>query len=260
MYCLICTLGKSPPVVTETVDYLNRIRKLPDELHLISSSDPEVMEGMVLIEEAIKNRFGGKIKIVRNNNIVEEKDIEDKTTLVKLMKKLRKLIEEIKQKNPNGEVYAMLSGGRKAEIVGFFSIAQIAGITKIFHVHSYSVSTINEKLERNRALIKELAKTKKKTEFYKANKKTFDEICFPDPSTYKIVEIPVIPIGISYTNKLKETLREIKKNSPRWNDMLKIGYSAEILDMLKINNFLDEVKGRLHLKESAKDILEILED
>ncbi|MEM4197153.1 MAG: CRISPR-associated ring nuclease [Candidatus Anstonellaceae archaeon] len=67
MYCLICTLGKSPPVVTETVDYLNRIRKLPDELHLISSSDPEVMEGMVLIEEAIKNRFGGKIKIVRNN-------------------------------------------------------------------------------------------------------------------------------------------------------------------------------------------------
>ncbi|MEM3362416.1 MAG: CRISPR-associated ring nuclease [Candidatus Anstonellaceae archaeon] len=258
MYYLICTLGKSPPVVTETVDYLNRIRKLPDEMHLIISSDPEVIEGKILIEEAIKNRFGRKIKIFPYS--MEEKDIEDKKTLVKLMKNLRKLIEKIKQKNPNGEVYAMLSGGRKTEIIGFFSIAQIAGITKIFHVHSYSVSTINEKLERNRALIKELAEVANKTEFYKANKKTFDEICFPDPSTYKIVEIPVIPIGISYTNKLKETLREIRDNSPSWNDMLKIGYSAEILDMLKINNFLDEVKGRLHLKESAKDILEILED
>ncbi|MCX8163708.1 MAG: CRISPR-associated ring nuclease [Candidatus Micrarchaeota archaeon] len=256
-YALICTLGKSPPVVTEVLDYLNRARQLPRELHLIVSSDEKVLAGKILIEQAIKQRYRFPIKVYEHK--LKEEDVVNKKVIIKLMKYLIKLVEEIRGRQPIGEIYALLSGGRKTEIVGFYSVAQIAGINIALHVHSYSVEAINEKLERHWELIKELAKADRPEKFYSENKKIFDEICFPDPSTYEVIEVPLIPIPKTYVIKLRQTLLEIKKSNKSWNEILKI-VDADLLEQLKKLGYFEEIDGKLKLKERGVEILEILGD
>lgn len=197
---LVCTVGTSGPVVTETVAYLKKIDKRLQEVHMITTSDEAVKQNATLVETALRNRFGKEIDI--KNHVMFEKDIENYANLISFMRICKQVIVQIRESYPKAKIGVLISGGRKTESVAASFVAMGMGIDAVLHVYSSIVTPYNIGLERAKALIEELYTSEDKGEFYIENKTIFDEICFPPFETYEVIGFLVPPVPRDYMQKL----------------------------------------------------------
>lgn len=201
---LISPVGLSPPVVTEAVSWLiEKEGVYLDIVDLIVTRNEEVRKSAELVVSALNN---SRWKIKVNWNWLEYEDICDENSMWEFLSKLSNIVYERKSKDGVDEVYACISGGRKAQSVLLMAASQLCNINRVFSIVSPDIQIVNIQLEQIRKYMNEHYEAENLDEYYRSKKEIFDRIMFPDPDSYVVLELPVLPFPYDYLEKLSTIL------------------------------------------------------
>lgn len=195
---MIATLGTSPPVATEFIQYLEKEEKISD-LTLIVTGEKTIQDGARLVEAAVKSRYLHihiHIKNLPFNDIVTDEDN------IRFMGICSNILREQRERHRADRVYVCLAGGRKEMTTSLAMLSQILDVDGVYHIVAPEIKSINIDLERARYEVSQLAASPNPAEYYEKNREFFDTLMYPHPTTYNVIRIPVIPYP-------KETLRQI---------------------------------------------------
>ncbi|MEM2910496.1 MAG: CRISPR-associated protein Csx14 [Nitrososphaerota archaeon] len=186
---VIATLGTSPPVVTEFIQYLEKEERVSD-LTLIVTGEKMIQEGAKLLEAAIKSRYPHihvHIKNLPFNDIITDEDN------IKFMGICADILREQRERYNADKIYVCLAGGRKEMGTSLAMLGQILDVDAVYHVVAPNIKSMSVDLERARHDISELAASPDPMEYYTRKRELFDALMYPPPSTYNVIRIPVIP-------------------------------------------------------------------
>ena len=201
----IATMGTSPPVITEFIEYVHRTDRL-DHLTILSTSEKRVLDGALLAKIAAKTRYHHlhiTIQTLPLNDITnEEENYTFMEETVKIITHLRRKYEEL---------YVCLAGGRKEMVASLMLIAQLTGINTLYHIVSPNIKEMNIELERIRYEIEQLAQSSNPQQYYNENREKFEAVMYPPPTTYNAIKLPIIPYPQKTIREIKEILSGQKK-------------------------------------------------
>jgi CRISPR-associated protein Csx14 len=170
------------------------------------TDEDDVISGYNLVKTAISINYPSirihGVKIPFSDVTTEEETFE-------FMKIAVKTIKNEKEKHNCEKVYLNTSGGRKNMGIAVSTIGQIAGLDGIFHVVSEDVKIVNQQLEALREDIRKFrdAVDYEMEDMYQKKSREFNSLLFPDPSSFEIIRIPVLPYPKSYFFKLVTNLK-----------------------------------------------------
>ncbi|MEM3526495.1 MAG: CRISPR-associated protein Csx14 [Candidatus Jordarchaeaceae archaeon] len=188
---IIAPLGTSPPVVTEFLEYVEKtLDRRVSDLVIIATREPAVLEGVPLIQTAVKKRYPHV-----HTHIVELPftDIQSDEDNLKFMRICAQVLRKEKEVHKTDTIYLCVAGGRKDMCITLSLLAQYFEVNGVFHVITPDVKSMNIELERARHNIKELSESPDKDTYYEKHKELFDNLMFPPPSQYNVINIPVLP-------------------------------------------------------------------
>jgi len=216
---VIALLGTSPPVITEFVDYVEIVKeKRVSDLIIITTKEQNVLEGIPVIEYAIKNKYPHiHLHVVKLPFV----DIFSDKENLEFMQKCAEILKEQKDIHKADYIYLCIAGGRKDMCITLSLLAQFFKINGVFHIITPNVKSMNEELERARYNIKELNEVEDKDNYYKQHKEMFDNLMFPHRSQYNIITIPILP----YPQEILEEIINIFNKQPINKENIKISDS-----------------------------------
>ncbi|MEM2485453.1 MAG: CRISPR-associated protein Csx14 [Candidatus Caldarchaeum sp.] len=213
---VVATMGTSPPVVTEFVDYVERTEKVSN-LMILSTSEKLVRESAVLASAAITDRFPHiRVKTIE----VPVTDITSEEENYLFMETAAKALSELRRNSD--KLYVCLAGGRKEMVASMTLLAQLNDVDAVYHVISPEIKVVSAALERIRKEIEELANSQNPQEYYKQKREEFDPVMYPPPTDYNVIHVPVIPYPPETLSSLKSLLA--KGSSPRRGVKLHAGF------------------------------------
>lgn len=236
---VIATLGTSPPVVTEFIQYVEKEERVSD-LTLVLTGEKTIQEGAKLVEVAVKSRYPHIRVHTKNlpfNDILSEEDN------VRFMGICAEILREQREIHKADKVYVCLAGGRKEMTVALAMLGQILDVDGIYHVVAPEIKSLSVDLERARYEISELANHPDPMKYYEERREFFNNLMYPHPSTYNVIRIPVIPYP-------KETLLQIASL---------LGAGAVQRDKIRIPPDLLERLAKVGLIKLTKDKVYVLD-
>lgn len=249
---VIGAIGKSAPVMTELVEWLIDVKdEFVSDVVLLVTDDEEVWKQGELVVSALKLSDWNINVHWRELPFSDVASEEDNFTF---LKKTMEAIYEEKSKHDADKIYLNVAGGRKTMTSGLHFLSQFNPVDGVFHVVSPQIGLWNEKLEQNRDKIDEFFHASDLDRYYESNKKTFDDILFPEPSEFKVISMPVLP----YPQRILESLKEVWRSDSKVNRGELDGltdndiYRAASFDLLKYRN------GQVYPTKLGKKLLEIL--
>ena len=132
MLVLIASLGRSPGVVTGTVDALNDTGRRPGRVYIATTSDPIIWEKCIpLLKEEFYKRYSG-IDLRDSEICIRRNDIYDEDDNAEFARKVGRVIaKEVRGEN---DVYISLAGGRKTMSAIMALLGQLYGVSGILHI------------------------------------------------------------------------------------------------------------------------------
>lgn len=125
---LITSLGKSPGVVTEAVEYFEKKSGLVFDKIVIIAPDNQIIRD-IGVDDILKKYYKDKLEA---HYVPEIKDVETDADVEKFIKKASEVIHEYKEKGYN--IFLNFAGGRKTMSAAMVRLAQIGNIEQAFHV------------------------------------------------------------------------------------------------------------------------------
>jgi len=196
----IASMGTSPPVVTEFVEYIRRTGRL-QHLSILSTSEKMVREGVKLVEAALHIRYPD-LKVDVHELPVSDITSEEENYV--FMEYSVRLIVDLSGRFDI--LHVCLAGGRKEMVASLVMVAQLTGLNSVYHVVSPYVKEMNVELERIRSDIEALADSVDPKKYYEENREKFDRVMFPPAERYSVVTVPIIPYPADYMVMLKRIL------------------------------------------------------
>ena len=188
---VVAPMGLTPPVVTEFVQYVeDGLGQRVGRLVVVSTQEEEVRRGAKLVEVAVARRYP-HIKFVEK--VLPYRDVDSEESSYGTAKFFAELLANERSLPRVGAVYLCVAGGRKNEALVASLVAQMIGVSGIFHVVAKDVGLFNIKLERIRKDIEEFYESSDKRSFYEQRAELFDDVMFPPLSEYSVIKIPCIP-------------------------------------------------------------------
>ncbi|MEM2044391.1 MAG: CRISPR-associated ring nuclease [Candidatus Caldarchaeum sp.] len=198
----LATMGTSPPVVSEFVDYVMRTERL-DGVEILATSEQAVVESAVFAEAALRYRYPS-LRV--STTVLGFSDILDESGNLKFMEAAAKALARLRRNG--GRVYVCLAGGRKEMVASLVLLAQLTDVEALYHVVAPDIKSINIMLEKIRSHISSLARSSNPVEYYRQNKDVLDPVMYPPAQSYNVVRVPVLPYPSSFLNLLKQMLSQ----------------------------------------------------
>lgn len=196
----IATMGTSPPVITEFIEYVHRADKL-DHLTILSTSEKKVADGALLAKIAAQSRYPHLNITIHTLPL---SDITNEDENYTFMEETVKILTRLKRRYE--ELHICLAGGRKEMVASIMLIAQLTGINTLYHIVSPNIKEMNIELERIRYEIEQLAQSSDPTEYYNENREKFERVMYPPTTTYSAIKLPIIPYPQKTIQEIKEIL------------------------------------------------------
>lgn len=251
---VIATLGTSPPVVTEFVQWVDRVlnQKVSD-LSIVVTRELPVLEGLELVKTAILRRYPRTHIHIYELSFT---DILSKKESLEFFRYVSRLLRDQRKFAPD-RVYLCIAGGRKDMCINLSLLAQYFNVNGVFHVITHDVKVVNQLLERLRHHITELTKSEDKNSYYSKYAERFDEVMYPPLDSYTVVKLPVLPYPteilqeIAKLSKLTGAIgrRELERRLP---------YSV-VEGLSKLGWIRISGKGMVRVTEDGHEILSLLE-
>jgi CRISPR-associated protein Csx14 len=228
---LIISLGRSPPVVTETVDALLEMGVNLRRVYCVSTNDRDIQTRCIpLLEAEFRNypEYVNRRIEFHPWNFISNRDIEtqeDHLEFVNLASSIMK-----REEDRRSDVYLSMAGGRKTMSAAMAVLAQIYSARAITHV------LVPAEIERKGTidvLEKEPEEERRK---------------ILHPENKNLIIFPVIGIA-SFRNEIIQILKR-QAGTP----------DTRIMEILKTSNFVDASGNPTHLGKEYLKILEDIED
>lgn len=236
----LATMGTSPPVVTEFVEYVQRTENL-QHLTILSTIESLVLNGAILAKAAIQSKYP-KISVVIHK--LPLSDITNEDENYTFIEESAKVISQLKRKYDS--LHICLAGGRKEMVASIMIVAQLMNLSSVYHIISPHIKEMNIELERIRHDIAQLARSEDPQTYYEKNKEIFDRVLFPPTRNYSAIKLQILPYPEDYIRILKATLSS-GGEAPR--------SSRELLTRLKRAGLIALTKsGRIVVTEEGKKL------
>lgn len=196
----VASMGTSPPVVTEFVEYIHRTDRL-HYLAILSTREKMVQDGAKLVETALNIRYPHLTVEIHELPV---SDITGEGENYVFMEFSVKVIANLRRRYE--VLHICLAGGRKEMVASLVMIAQLIGLNTVYHVVSPHIREMNIELEKIRRDIEMLAESEDPKKYYELNREKFDRVMFPPAESYNIVAVPIIPYPAGYGIMLKKIL------------------------------------------------------
>jgi len=197
---IIAPLGTSPPVVTEFLEYVEKVldRRVSD-LVLIVTREPAILEGVPLVEEAVRSRYP-HVHVHRVQ--LPFPDIRSNEDNLTFMRICAETLRREKEVHRTDAIYLCVAGGRKDMCITLSLLAQYFEVNGVFHVITPDVKSMNIELERARHNIRELAEAPDRQNYYNQHRELFDNLMYPPLAEYTVINIPVLPYPQTVLNDI----------------------------------------------------------
>jgi CRISPR-associated protein Csx14 len=209
---LIATLGTSPPVVTEFVQYMQEAERVgATDLTIIATQEQRVLEGLELVKQAIEDRYPA---IHQHVKILPIRDVASEEENYTFMGYVAQLLMEQHTVHRVGSIHLSLAGGRKDMSVTAALLAQYLGVNGVYHIVMPDIDLVNTRLELLRGKIAELASSENKKDYYNRNREEFEALLYPPLNQYRVIKIPIIPYPRKVLRRIHQLLAEPKADRP----------------------------------------------
>ncbi len=247
----VITMGKTPAIATQFVDYIINVRDRPvKNVYLISTLDPLVYGGSILAKMAIEERFNGiYIDILKT-------EVDDLDSPANVDLYINSLMRELRDRVLSSELYTRLihlciAGGRKNMTIISTIFSLIMRPVILYHIINRKHDVHKNRLEGLEDFLLELSKTSEEDEIkaiYRELKNSpnvfgeyVDEILYPSRTEYEVLEMYVPPYPNDYMNFIKFIIRY--KNGVSISKIENIFRNADAYIKPLINAGLLEYKG-----------------
>lgn len=205
---IVAPLGTSPPVITEFLRYVEEVldQRVTD-LTIISTKDPLVLDGLELVKVAVEDRYP-RVHVHVVELRYEDVDSEERST--EFVKTAAKILRDQKEKYRVDVVHLCVAGGRKQVCIILSLLAQFFNVNGVYHVVMPDVAAFNQALELIRHEMKELSQAGDKLAYYRENKERLEPVLYPEPSSYNVIKIPVVPYPMHALTGIKHVLKRRK--------------------------------------------------
>ncbi|MEM3090897.1 MAG: CRISPR-associated ring nuclease [Candidatus Bathyarchaeia archaeon] len=197
---VMATMGTSPPIVTKFIDYLQKTERV-SHLSILATKERSVVNGAPLVKATLKSRFPS-LKVDIHQLAVADTTNEDEN--YQIMEESAKIITGLKRRYP--VLHICLAGGRKETVASTITLAQLMGLTSLYHVVSPNIREMNIELERIRKEIEEFGESSDPQKYYEEKKNLFEPVLFPSASSYNVIKLPIIPYPASSMTLLRRLL------------------------------------------------------
>jgi len=220
MLALIASLGRSPGVITGTLDALIEEKTKPRKVIIATTSDPEILGKVIpLLEEEFRKNYP-EIELDYSRIIIEKDDIYNEEDNAEFMIKVAKTMNDL---NAAGmEIYLSLAGGRKTMSAAMAVLAQIYGVSELLHL------LIDPDLEKKGSI----------SELLRLNPKEREEVLHPPKDKRRLIRFPVFAIPWK-EDDIIIALEKGKHEDPKLNSLIE-KWTQRTRNMLL--NILKDVK------------------
>jgi len=241
----IAPIGFSPPVVTEFVQYLYEVKdeKLRD-LVLIATSHNFVKASVHLVIEALKDRYP-KVRV--HPLFLEFEDVDSDDKMYEFLKVTCDTLVKQKLKYKSDVIHLCIAGGRKEEGVLLTLLAQLIGVNSVMHFIIGDIRTFNIELEKLKKDIEDILNVDNKENYYKSKKDKFDNLMYPDLSSYSALEIPLLPYP---KDILLRIINLLNSNRPIYRS--KVNLDEDILKKLSLSELIILRPNKIYISDKGK--------
>jgi len=243
---VISPVGMQAPVVTSYVDYLHRSGLVGRPVIIIvATSNEKVMSQAALAKAAILYRFRtSKVRIV----VTPSDDVDSDASLEGFFNTLAGELASITRMYNVESIYYNVTGGRKSMVVMGALFFVIVGRTTLSYVHNKNVDVVNNLLkgvEDKASKFRYGLGDDELLQLYIRYQGDLDQVMYPDPDTYTVLDIPIPP----YPPNMIEFLDRVKMDGVPINDIASYGLSQGFINTLRRLGIVDlregyVVKGR----------------
>ena len=237
MVNVLCTLGYSPPVVTEFIDWLYKKNIRVKKVYVLGTQDEKVKLYYNVVSFALKDEFKIDTEYIE---LPFEEPVKEEDFIITV----EKILEKVKFKG-----IFNIAGGRKNTVLAAYLAAMITG-SKVYHIIHKDTKSFNLKLESVRS---DLEIAGKNYEEFKNRLIVIRDILFPDPEEFEVIEIPVIPLTYSLISIIKKAFTDatLEKAEVELNS---------IRDALKFLDYIQVIRSnKVIVTDKGEKILRILE-
>jgi|FaiFalDrversion3_1042247.scaffolds.fasta_scaffold01221_3 CRISPR-associated protein Csx14 len=205
---IVAPLGTSPPVITEFLQYVEEVlHERVTDITIISTKEPLVQEGLELVKAAIADRYPNvHVHVVELPYV----DVDTEERTADFLKTAARILRDQKEKYRADAVHLCVAGGRKQVCIILSLLAQFYNVNGVYHIVMPDVTAYNEALEQIRYEMRELSQSPDKLAYYREKKEKLEPVLYPEPSSYHVIKIPVIPYPIQILIRIKEVLERRK--------------------------------------------------
>ncbi len=184
---MVAPLGMSPPVVTEFLQHLELSGSVPDLLVVIRTSFPKVEQGFRVMAAAVGRRYPG-VEIA--DRVLDYQDVDDQEKVWRFLGEAADALAGAADRRP---LRVLISGGRKTMTVALALLASLLQTEGVYHVVVPDIRTANAAYEALAEVVAEVAGSPDPGAAYAERAEELDPVFWPDPSTYNVIRIPVLP-------------------------------------------------------------------
>jgi CRISPR-associated protein Csx14 len=206
---IVATMGLSPPVVTEFLQYLILEGEDVRRIVLLSTEERDVLAGSKLVEVAVKSKYP-RIRV--DMEIFPYQDVDNEERAFDFLMRVAKLIPDLRKYR----LYLLISGGRKVMSLELAMMSLFFPLSCVYHVVARDVRVANVLLESLREKIKELYEASDPLSFYRSVEE-FEELMWPPRTEYSVIRLPSIPYPDEVLEEAVKVLRGAKKDEVRFN-------------------------------------------
>lgn len=208
MLVLIASLGRSPGVVTGTVDALINEKKKPRRVYIATTGDPLIWERCIpLLKQEFEKNYPD-IELLADRIYTRRDDIYDETDNAEFIRKTAAVVG--REKRVGNDVYMSVAGGRKTMSAAMALIGQLYGVKAILHL------LIDPELEADGVITKLLQLSEERKRL----------VLHPPVNKYRLIEFPIFAIpwmieeiiealekGESKNNYLDKIVKDMSENT-----------------------------------------------
>lgn len=242
---MVATLGTSPLVVTELLQYLISVGEKITDITIIYTSEHEVQACFKLVECAVVDRYPN-IRV--HGKMIDQPDIMGTQDAYDFLKFAAEVLREEVVNHGVQRIHLNLAGGRKGMTIALAILAQFFPVSGAYLVVARDVKAYNIELEKIRYNINEISKSADPLEYYRSNRELFEPVMYPSKRDYGVIELPIIP----YPLKTLRDLLRLKRGECR--------LSRAFLERLKDAGLVTITRKNIYPSETFLKIMDILED
>jgi CRISPR-associated Csx14 family protein len=173
MLILIASLGRSPGVVTGTIDALIEEGLRPGRVYLATTSDTEIWSHCIpLLRKEFQENYP-HIELREDRICTSRDDIYDEEDNAEFMRKAAIVMSQ--ERAANNDIFISLAGGRKTMSAAMTLLGQLYGVREVLHI------LVDPELEKEGTI----------TTLMKLPEKQARQILHPPPNKRRLVRFPV---------------------------------------------------------------------